>query len=203
VGVDGDFNVARWRGGSALLNQRVCCLRAEERTLRRRFLYYCLPYPLKALNDVTYWTAVKHLSSLDLLRFRFNLPPVEEQLVIERFLDNETAKIDDLISKKRTLIERLQEKRRTLISRVVTRGLPPDAARAAGLNPQLKLKPSDIDWIGEIPEHWSVSLLRRVADRIQTGGTPPTTQTEYYEDGTVSWFGPGSFNHQLVLTEPV
>jgi type I restriction enzyme, S subunit len=167
--MDGDFNVARWRGGSALLNQRVCCLRAKERTLRQRFLYYCLPYPLKALNDVTYWTTVKHLSSLDLLRFRFNLPPVEEQLVIERFLDNETARIDDLISKKRTLIERLQEKRRTLISRVVTRGLPPDAARAAGLNPQLKLKPSDIDWIGEIPEHWSVSLLRRVGDRIQTG----------------------------------
>jgi type I restriction enzyme, S subunit len=99
IGMDGDFNVAWWRGGPALLNQRVCCLRAKDGVLRQRFLYYSLPYPLKALNDVTYWTTVKHLSSLDVLRFRFYLPSAEEQLVIEGFLDVETAKIDDLIGR--------------------------------------------------------------------------------------------------------
>ena len=61
------------------------------------------------------------------------------------------------MAKKRELIERLKEKRTALISRTVTRGLPPDAARAAGLNPQPKLKPSGIDWLGDMPEHWEAS----------------------------------------------
>jgi type I restriction enzyme S subunit len=87
-------------------------------------------------------------------------PPREEQRAIADFLDRETAKIETLVEKKRTLIERLKEKRTALISRTVTRGLPPDAARAAGLDPYPKLKPSGIEWLGEVPEHWAV---RRVA----------------------------------------
>ena len=64
------------------------------------------------------------------------------------------------MAKKRTLIERLKEKRTALISRTVTRGLPPDAARAAGLDPHPKLKPSGIDWLGDVPEHWEVKRLK-------------------------------------------
>ena len=57
---------------------------------------------------------------------------------------------------KRALIERLKEKRIALISRSVTRGLLPDAARACGFDPHPKLKPSGIDWLGAVPEHWEV-----------------------------------------------
>lgn len=88
------------------------------------------------------------------------LPSPDEQRAIADFLDRETAKIDTLVAKKRTLIERLKEKRTALISRTVTRGLPPDAARAAGLDPHPKLKPSGIDWLGDVPEHWEVRRLR-------------------------------------------
>ena len=59
------------------------------------------------------------------------------------------------------MIERLKEKRTALISRTVTRGLPPDAATQAGLDPHPKLKPSGIDWLGEVPEHWEVKPLKR------------------------------------------
>jgi type I restriction enzyme S subunit len=82
------------------------------------------------------------------------LPPPPEQRAIADFLDAETAKLDTLVAKKRELIEKLKEKRTALISRTVTRSLPPEAARAAGLNPHPKLKPSGIEWLGEIPEHW-------------------------------------------------
>ena len=88
--------------------------------------------------------------------FRTPLPPSVEQVSIADFLDRETSKIDLLVAKKRTLIERLKEKRTALISRTVTRGLPPDAARAAGLDPHPKLKPSGIDWLREIPRHWTI-----------------------------------------------
>jgi type I restriction enzyme, S subunit len=203
IGMDGDFNVAWWAGGKALLNQRVCCLRSKPSVLFQRFLFYALPFPLKSLNDVTYSTTVKHLSSLDVLRFRFYLPEPQEQRAIADFLDRETAKIDTLVTKKRTLIERLKEKRTALISRTVTRGLPPAAARSAGVDPYPKLKPSGIDWLGDVPEHWGIAAVRRRAVRVQTGSTPPTSEERYYEDGTLPWYGPGSFDEQIVLTRPI
>jgi len=88
------------------------------------------------------------------------LPTDDEQRAIADFLDRETAKIDTLVAKKRLLIERLKEKRTALISRTVTRGLPPDAARAASLDPHPKLKPSGIDWLGDVPEHWTITKGR-------------------------------------------
>ena len=93
-------------------------------------------------------------------RFWAAWPEIAEQQSIADFLDAETAKLDTLMAKKLELIEKLNEKRSTLISRTVTRGLPPEPARAAGLNPNPKLKPSGIDWLGEIPEHWEVKQLK-------------------------------------------
>ena len=106
------------------------------------------------------------------------LPPPPEQRAIADFLDRETSKIDTLMAKKRTLINRLKEKRTALISRTVTRAFPPDAARAAGFDPHPKLKPSGIDWLGEIPKHWEVlPFTKYVADRSDyRGKTPEKTQ---------------------------
>ena len=97
------------------------------------------------------------------------LPDEDGQRAIADFLDRETEKIDTLVAKKRTLIERLKEKRSALITRTVTRGLPPDAARAAGLDPHPKLKLSGIDWLGEVPEHWEVKRLKFVLPRLESG----------------------------------
>ena len=88
------------------------------------------------------------------------LPPNEEQRAIADFLDREAVKIDTLIDKKKTLIERLQEKRAALITRTVTRGLPPDAARAAGLESEPKMKASGVEWLGDVPAHWEVKRGR-------------------------------------------
>jgi len=91
------------------------------------------------------------------------IAPREEQRQIAGFLNRETSRIDRLVGKKRELIERLKEKRTGLITRTVTRGLPPDAARAVGFPENKKLKPSGFDWIGDIPEHWKVNKLKRLA----------------------------------------
>ena len=80
-------------------------------------------------------TGIQNLDSAAYLDTRVGFPPNDDQHTIADFLDRETAKIDTLVAKKRTLIERLREKRTALISRAVTRGLPPDAARVAGLDP--------------------------------------------------------------------
>ncbi|EJG07975.1 restriction modification system DNA specificity domain protein [Methanofollis liminatans DSM 4140] len=101
------------------------------------------------------------------------LPPIDEQRAIADFLDRQTGRIDTLIAKRRALIERLKEKRSALISRTVTRGLPPAAARAAGLDPHPPLKPSGVEWLGDVPEHWGVAKVKLLEGNdqsvVQTG----------------------------------
>ena len=90
------------------------------------------------------------------------LPPISEQHSIAAFLDHETTKIDTLVAKKRLLLDRLAEYRTALIAHTVTKGLPPEAARAAELNPVPRLKPSGVEWLGDVPEHWEVVTNRRL-----------------------------------------
>lgn len=108
------------------------------------------------------------------------LPSAEEQRAIADFLDRETAKLDTLVEKKRALIEKLKEKRAALISRTVTRGLPSDAASGAGLNPHPKLKPSGVEWIGDVPEHWEVKSLK-LAVRFLEG--PGIMAADFWDEG--------------------
>jgi type I restriction enzyme, S subunit len=86
------------------------------------------------------------------------VPSRTEQAAIAALLDRETAKIDALIAEQQRLIELLQEKRQAVISHAVTKGL----------NPDVPMKDSGIEWLGEVPEHWDVIALKRLA-AIQTG----------------------------------
>ena len=95
------------------------------------------------------------------------LPSPQEQRAIADFLDREAAKIDTLIEKKQTLIERLKEKRTALITRTVTRGLPPEAARAAGLEPEPKMRASGVEWLGDVPAHWKMMKLKKLASLVE------------------------------------
>ena len=100
------------------------------------------------------------------------VPSIPEQTAIADFLDRETERLDTLVAKKQTLIERLKEKRTALISRTVTRGLPPDEARKAGLDPHPRLKPSGVEWLGDVPEGWEVGKFSKEV-RIAEGQVDP------------------------------
>jgi type I restriction enzyme, S subunit len=106
-------------------------------------------------------------------------PPVAQQAIVD-FLNHKTDQIDTLIRKKEELIEKLQEKRSALIARTVTRGLPPDAAKAAGLNPHPKMKNSGIEWLGEIPEHWEVLKTKWIIISRCDGPFGSALKTEHY-----------------------
>ncbi|MPZ03606.1 hypothetical protein F3W83_12880 [Micrococcus luteus] len=109
IGMDGDFNVIRWHRGAAALNQRVCALR-DTGVSDLRFLAYALPDHLKVINDLTYSTTVKHLSSGQVTGLRITAPDRDDQGRIADYLDRETATIDTLIEKQRQLIEGLRER---------------------------------------------------------------------------------------------
>ena len=87
------------------------------------------------------------------------LPPHPEQEAIADFLDRETAKIDGLVARKERLIELLQEKRTALITRAVTRGL----------DPNVPMKDSGVEWLGEIPAHWEVKRLKHLTPGTTVG----------------------------------
>lgn len=87
------------------------------------------------------------------------VPPLPEQTLIAKFLDLETAKIDELVAEQKRLIELLKEKRQAVISHTVTKGLNPDAP----------MKPSGIEWLGEVPGHWEVKKLKYITNRIIDG----------------------------------
>ena len=97
----------------------------------------------------------------DIYKFWNAWPTLEDQRAIAVFLDRETGRLDRLVAKKQEVIERLKEKRAALISLTVTRGLPPAAARAAGLPEKRTLKPSGLDWLGDIPKHWEIRKFSR------------------------------------------
>ncbi len=84
---------------------------------------------------------------------------IEEQQSIANFLDRETAMIDGLVARKARLIELLQEKRTALITRAVTRGL----------DSNVPMKDSGVEWLGEIPAHWNLKPLKHVSPEITVG----------------------------------
>lgn len=90
------------------------------------------------------------------------MPPMPEQKGIAKYLDFKTAQIDALIGKQKTLLDKLAEKRTVLISHVVTKGL----------DPFVSMKDSDEEWLGEIPEHWTMTRLRYVTTCIEQGWSP-------------------------------
>ena len=152
------------------------------------WLAYALQ-PLK-LDEASKDSAVPGLAREDAYKHKLPVPPVDEQQSIARFLDAKTAQIDALVAQKRQLIDKLKEKRQALIARTVTRGLPPEAAKAAGLEPNPEMKDSGVDWLGQIPEHWQLVSLFRVAQSIQTG--PFGTQLHHadYVDDEVPLINP-------------
>src|SRR3546814_2166123 len=94
---------------------------------------------------------VPHLFQWDINKFKIPLPGMLEQAEIAAHLDLETARIDALIEKKTRFIELLREKRQALITHAVTKGL----------DPNVKMKDSGVEWLGEVPEHWEALPLRR------------------------------------------
>ena len=151
-------------------NQSMAAIVPDE-SVSARYVFWLLDAQYEVLRNLSGGEQRDGLNLEILGSLSLPLPPLDEQRAIAAFLDRETERIDALVAKKRQLIERLQEYRTALITRTVTRGLPPDAARAAGLDPSPGLKPSGVEWLGDVPEHWEVKELRSLV-YFRGGATP-------------------------------
>ena len=128
--------------------------------LDARFLFYLtIAHDFRNVGEAEMLGAggQKRVPEAFLRDWRPPLPNIDVQRRIAGFLDKKTAKIDALIDKKRMLLERLAEQRQALITRAVTKGL----------NPDVTMKPSGVDWIRDIPSHWRLKRIRFLCE----GGT--------------------------------
>jgi type I restriction enzyme S subunit len=138
------------------------------RLINKKYLSKMITAPFFVEEIVSRSVGVSYpaINASDIGLIAIPVPSFSEQRAIAEFLDRETGRIDELITKKERLIDLLKEKRTALISHAVTKGL----------NPKVKMKPSGVEWLGDVPEHWEVSRFRRLICYIRNGTS--TTQVE-------------------------
>jgi type I restriction enzyme S subunit len=142
------------------------------------FHYYELLAARPELESLGQGSTFRELAKGMLEDVELTGPPEREQRAIAAFLDRETARIDALVAKKVRLIELLQEERTALITRAVTKGREPN----------VPMKDSGVEWLGEIPAHWEVKKVKRLC-LVRRGASPrPIDDPIYFDDeGEYAW----------------
>ena len=115
------------------------------------------------------------------------LPPAHEQSAILRFLDHADRKIRRYIRVKQKLIKLLEEQKQAIIHRAVTRGL----------DPNVRLKPSGVDWLGDVPEHWEIQRVSRFA-KVGNGSTPSRSENKYWTPCEYPWLNSSQINRGYI-----
>ncbi|MDO8937561.1 MAG: restriction endonuclease subunit S [Methylicorpusculum sp.] len=130
--------------------------RVRSETNNVRYLKYCLKQASESgwFDVLCNRATIAHFTVEKFRELRIHIPPPKTQHLIADYLDRETAHIDALVAEKEKMLALLEEKRAALISRAVSRGLNPDAP----------LKPSGLDWLGDIPTHWELQRLKHLAE---------------------------------------
>ena len=130
------------------IGRGLCAITARGNTFPR-YLRHELEVIKAELFSVATGSTYEAVSTQQVGNATFVLPPLPEQTVIAEFLDRETGKIDELVAEQRRLMELLKEKRQAVISHAVTKGL----------NPHVPMKPSGIEWLGDVPVGWVIGKL--------------------------------------------
>lgn len=148
IGMDGDFNIVKWKSKPALLNQRIMKINSkDESKLNNIFLFYQLIGILKKINDLTPQTTVKHLSINDIKNLTFPFPKIEEQQKIASILEN----VDNNIDKTQKIIEKYEMMKQGLIYDLFTKGIDETG------KPHTEFKDSEL---GLIPVKWKLCDLK-------------------------------------------
>jgi type I restriction enzyme, S subunit len=171
---------AIWHGESAVFGYQKALHRLRHRSGdadTAEFFYFSLLTAKQrgVFEESDSKATIAHLPAEKFRQYRFAFPPLAEQLSIANHLDRETARIDALIEKKTRFIELLREKRQALITHAVTKGL----------GPNVKMKHSGVEWLGEVPGHWETMSLARVTVARCDGPFGSSIKSENYTDSGV------------------
>lgn len=185
-----------WQGSMAVSDYRgiispayyTCCF--TNGNLNKRYIHYLLRNESYKTEYLRLSTGLRvgqwDLNIDDFLHIPMILPPFSEQKVIADFLDTKCAEIDQLVALQEKFIEELKAYKQSLITETVTKGL----------NSNVQMKDSGVDWIGEIPEGWKVDKVTRLFGKIGSGTTPKFDNIE--ETRTINWLQSGDINGSYI-----
>ena len=178
----------------ATLNSGVFVVRPLKESYSTRFMYWVLSSNVfgSFIDYIRNGSTIHHLYQYSFERFQFPVPSRGEQHRIATFLDHKTAEIDEAISKKQRLIDLLKEQKAILIDQAVTKGL----------NPNVPMRDSGVEWIGEVPAHWEVISLRAAAHSIQTGPFGSQLHASDYVSGGIPVINPSHMRNGGIESDP-
>lgn len=128
----------------------------------------------------TRWSEMKNISVVE--------PPLSEQQAIDLYLDEKCGEIDSLISLQEEMISELQAYKQSVITEAVTKGL----------DPNVPMKDSSVEWIGQIPSNWGKDKIFRIFFIIGSGTTPKATDERIF-DGNINWIQSGDINGGIMI----
>lgn len=131
------------------------------------------------LNKLNTSSAQPLITGTKVLDLSFVVPPIDEQTAIANYLDNKCSKIDNVIAAQEKRVELLRELKQSIITRAVTRGI----------NPNVKMKDSGVEWIGEIPKHWEVKKLKYLFENLDYLRQPITADQRSKENPIYDYYG--------------
>lgn len=152
----------------ATVNQ-ACCVFANSKNVMHKFLFYWLLCKKPTLISLSSGGGQPNINQEVLKKIKIPVPKIFEQEKIISFLDKKTSQIDNLITQKEKLIELLQEQKTAIINQVVTKGL----------NKDVKMKDSGIEWLDEIPEHWKLKKIKYTSYVKARVGWKGLTSTDF------------------------
>ncbi|MBR3926240.1 MAG: restriction endonuclease subunit S [Akkermansia sp.] len=182
----GKFAIVNNITKSACVNQRVGIIRSN--------ISGYLKYVLASSGFSSYitllseGTAQPNISTTNINNFSICIPPPAETQIIIAYLDTKCAEIDKVVEQTRATIVEYKKLKQAIITEAVTKGV-------RGARP---MKPSGVEWIGDIPEEWRVGRIKDFA-QLQTGATPSTSCPHYF-NGEIPWFTPGDFSESFEVT---
>lgn len=154
-----------------IINQALMKISLNTNINKMYFLYLFDVVLDKIADKYSNGSAIKNIPPFSILKkYKIPFPKLNEQSKISEYIDNKCTKIDQTIEKEKEVIEKLKEYKQSAITEAVTKGL----------NPDVKMKNSGVEWIGEIPEHWLCKKLKGITNQI-IDGTHSTPN--YQEDG--------------------
>jgi type I restriction enzyme S subunit len=184
-------------------NQQIHSIVFNPKKVDKRYGLFLISSLKDEMNRNSEKVVVSIYTKSKLERLEFILPPLQEQEQIVKYLDEKTSIIDKLISTKERKIELLKEQRTSLINQVITKGL----------NPNVKMKDSGVEWIGEIPEGWNFIRLGVLGnfskgkgitkDKIKENGFPCIRNGEIYTTYNLRFSEPKSFIDEITITESI
>ncbi len=157
----------------------LAIIRAHKEKINNFFMYHSIQSGWFRRQVETSWTfgTQPNIGMNALENLWLAVPPLKEQTNIANYLDHKTSQLDSLISKKEKLVELLQEERTAIINHAVTKGV----------DPNVPMKDSGIDWLGEIPEHWSVKKVGYVSKVIRGASPRPAGDPLLFNGNYMPW----------------